>query len=104
MTAWRQRASVSGLRQRWKSPSDAPSASPSAPAQNYVTLLDHTAWDAQDSLNALDSSVHGLTETEAAQRLKQYGPNLVAAHGGLSWSRCSPATAKDGIKEGWVWP
>jgi Mg2+-importing ATPase len=50
-------------------------------------LLQAAESGATDVLRLLDSSPDGLSQEEAVRRLRQYGPNVVAAEGGRGWLR-----------------
>lgn len=50
-------------------------------------LLWHAQQEAPTCLELLQSGVGGLTEEEAAHRLRRYGPNAVATQGVAAWYR-----------------
>jgi P-type Mg2+ transporter len=50
-------------------------------------LLEAAESDADEVLRRLETSRNGLTDEEAARRLRQYGPNVVAQEGKHGWLR-----------------
>jgi P-type Mg2+ transporter len=50
-------------------------------------LLEAAESDADEVLRRLETSRNGLSEEEAARRLRQYGPNVVAQEGKHGWLR-----------------
>lgn len=51
------------------------------------SLLAHACRDARQVLQELGSCTEGLDADEAAQRLRQWGPNVLASAGATPWYR-----------------
>ena len=64
-------------------PSPKPEAN--APVNSSQALLDIAGRDVDDVLKLFDTSIKGLTETEAARRLKKSGLNEIAREKPLKW-------------------
>ena len=62
-----------------------PKPEANAPVNSSQALLDIAGRDVDDVLKLFDTSIKGLTETEAARRLKKSGLNEIAREKPLKW-------------------
>lgn len=71
-----------------------------APSAHEHAVCARLLWHARQppcaSVRALRSSAEGLTEAEAAARLRNHGLNAVAATGPPAWYRCRGVTGRGG--------